>query len=274
MTGGTVGLDVDRIVGQTRMAVSLGQATGQHGTEGPVVVVDVDLDLDRLAPLQGGFGQPDQFVVDGLVQTVILNATVVDACPFTGIRLGQDTAEIQPLCLPVVDRLAHIQTIALADHLVDRTETQLRHQLPNLFRHEEKVVHHMFRLAGEALAQFRILGGDPHRTGIQMAFAHHQTSLCNQGGRGETHFIGAQHGGDHHIASGTHASIDLHRDAVTQTVQDQGLMGLCQSDLPGRTGMFDGSQRGSTGTAVISGDRDMVGMGLGDPGRNRSHTHF
>ena len=61
-------------------------------------------------------------------------------------------------------------------------------------------VDHVLGFAGEFLAQFRILGGDADRTGIQMAHPHHHAAQGDKGDRGETELLGTQQAGDGHVA--------------------------------------------------------------------------
>ena len=51
-------------------------------------------------------------------------------------------------------------------------------------------------------------------------------------------------------------------------------MGLCQSQLPGKSGIVDGVSRCRTGTAVIAGYQDDLGSRLGYTGCYGSHTGF
>ena len=106
--------------------------------------------------------------------------------------LEQDTAEVDALGLPVVQRLAHVQHVHAADHLVQRAEAQLGHDLAQLLRHEEEVVDHMLRLAGEARAQHRVLRRHAHRAGVQVALAHHDAAGRDQWRGRKAELIGAE----------------------------------------------------------------------------------
>ena len=57
-------------------------------------------------------------------------------------------------------------------------------------------------LAGEMLAQFGILGGDTHGTGVEMALPHHNAALDNQGGGGKPEFICTEQGTYNDIPTG------------------------------------------------------------------------
>ncbi len=130
----------------------------------------------------------------------------------------------------------------------------------------------MFRFADKALAQFGVLRGNTDRAGIQVTLAHHDTALGNQRRGGKTELVGTQQGADNHVTTGTHTAIHLHRDSAAQVVQYQGLMGFGQADLPGRTGVLDRGQRAGTGTAIVTGNRDMVCVCLGDARGDRTDT--
>ena len=174
---------------------------------------------------------------------VVLLLAIVDRDALACRRLIQDAAEIDALRLPVFDRLAHVEFVDLADHLAERAEAELRHQLAHFLGDEEEEVDHVLRLAGEALAQHRVLRGDADRAGVQMALAHHDAAGGDQRRGGEAELVGAEQRADHHVAAGAQAAVDLHGDAAAQTVQHQRLLRLGQADLPRRTGMRQRGQR-------------------------------
>jgi len=68
----------------------------------------------------------------------------------------------------------------------------LRHVPAYFFGDEEEIIHHMLRLAGEALAQLRILGRNAHRAGIQMALAHHDAAFHHQRCRRKAELVGTE----------------------------------------------------------------------------------
>jgi hypothetical protein len=97
-------------------------------------------------------------------------------------------------------------------------------------------------LAGEALAQGRILGGHAHRTGVEVALAHHDAAFDHQRRGGEAEFVRAQQRADDDVATGLDLAIDLHADTAAQAVEHQGLLGFGQAELPRRTGVLDRGQ--------------------------------
>ena len=132
----------------------------------------------------------------------------------------------------------------------------------------------MLRCALEALAQHRVLGGDANRAGVEMALAHHDAASGDQRRGGEAEFVGAEQGADDHVTAGLQTTVDLQRNARTQAVQHQRLVGLGEADFPGAAGMLERGQRRGAGAAVIAGDGDMVGARLGNAGRDRADAHF
>ncbi len=90
----------------------------------------------------------------------------------------------------------------------------------------------MLGLAGEALAQHRVLRRDADRAGVEMALAHHDAAGRDQRRGREADLVGAEQRADHDVAAGADAAIDLHGDAAAQAVQHQRLMGLGKADFP------------------------------------------
>ena len=126
---------------------------------------------------------------------------------------------------------------------LERAEAQLRHDLAHLLGDEEEVVDHVLGLAGEALAQHRVLRRDADRAGVEVALAHHDAAGGDQRRGGEAELVGAEQRADHHVAAGAQPAIDLHGDAAAQAVQHQRLLRLGEADLPRRAGMGERGQR-------------------------------
>jgi hypothetical protein len=107
-----------------------------------------------------------------------------------------------------------------------------RHDLAQFFGDEEEVVDHVLGLAGEALAQHRVLRGDADRAGVEVALAHHDAAGRDQRRGGKAELVGAQQRADRHVAAGAQAAVDLHRDAAAQVVEHQRLLGFGKADFP------------------------------------------
>ncbi len=77
----------------------------------------------------------------------------------------------------------------------------MRHQGANFLGDKKEIIDHVFRLAGKALAQFRVLGGDTDRAGVQVALAHHDAALDDQGCGGKAELVCPKQGTDDDVAS-------------------------------------------------------------------------
>ena len=205
---------------------------------------------------------------------MILGFALMDRRPFHQLRLIENAGKINALRLPMVNCGAHVQPIHAAHHFIHRPEAKLRHQLPHFFGDEEEVIDHMFRHAGEARTQHRVLRRDANRAGVQMAFAHHDAASRDQGRRGEAEFIRPQQRANHHIAPGAQAAIHLHGNAPAQPIQHECLLRFSQPNLPGRTRMRQRCQRRSARAALIARNRHVIGPRLGNAGRDGADTHF
>ena len=183
--------------------------------------------------------------------------------------------KVQAARFPVIDGAARMfEHVHAADHLVERAEAQLRHVLAHLFGDEEEKVDDVFRLALELGAQHGILRGHAHRTGVEVALAHHDAAHRDQRRGGEAELLGAQQRGDGDVAAGLQLAIGLDADAAAQVVHDQHLLRFGQPELPRNAGVFERSERGRAGAAGIAADEHDVGMGFGDAGRHGAHAHF
>ena len=72
----------------------------------------------------------------------------------------------------------------------------------------------VLRLAGELLAQPRILRGDAGRAGVQVADAHHDAARGDERRGGEAEFLGAEQRGDGDVAAGLELAVGLDGDAA------------------------------------------------------------
>ena len=190
------------------------------------------------------------------------------------IGLGEDPGEVEALGLPVIDGLDLVEPFGRADQFAERGEAHRGEIFAHFLGDEEEVVDDMLGLALEALAQFRVLRGDADRAGVEMALAHHDAAGGDQRRRGEADLVGAEQRGDHHIAAGADAAIGLNRDAAAQMVVDERLLGFGKADFPGTAGMLDRGQRRGAGAAFIARYGHMIGMRLGDAGRDGADAHF
>ncbi|MCY1376487.1 hypothetical protein D9M69_639780 [compost metagenome] len=151
----------------------------------------------------------------------------------------QDGVQVQPFGLPVADGVLRVQHFRVADRFLDAPEAKFREDFADFLGQEFEEVDHEFGLAAEAGAQLGVLGGNTHGAGVQVADAHHDAAFNHQRGRGEAKLLATEQRGDHDVASGLKLAVHLHHHAVAQAVEHQGLLGLCEPQLPRDAGMLE-----------------------------------
>ena len=106
-------------------------------------------------------GQLDQRLVERLLEAVVLLVrTGGDATrrAMSGrCRIGERSS---PSAFQWSTASVDVEQLDLADHLVERAEAELGHELADLLGDEVEEVHDELGVAGELLAQLRVLGGD------------------------------------------------------------------------------------------------------------------
>ena len=107
--------------------------------------------LHRITALDGIGAHGDQLVVQRVSQTVVLFGHAMPRV--IDIRHVKDRSQIQPIGLPVVDRVGGVQQFGMADRFLQGPEAQGRQILADLFGDEQEEVHHVIRLAGEPFPQ-------------------------------------------------------------------------------------------------------------------------
>ncbi len=187
-----------------------------------------------------------------------------------GVRLEEHPGEVEPLGLPVVDHLPLVEALGASDQLGQGANAHGRHDLAHLFRHEEEEVDDVLGRALEARAKDRVLRRHAHRTGVEMALAHHDAAGRDQRARREAELVGAEQRADHDVAARPQAAVDLKRDARAKPVEHQRLLGLGKAHLPRGAGVLDGGERRGARATVIARHDDVVGARLGDARRDRA----
>ena len=118
------------------------------------------------------------------------------------------------------------QHVYLPHHLVHGAKAEFGHDLAQVLCQEREQVDDVLRLAGKQRPQLGVLGGHAHRTGVQVALAHHDATLGDQGGGRHSEFFGSQQNGDRNVAPGFDLPVGLHGDAAAQIVLYQRLVGF------------------------------------------------
>ena len=132
----------------------------------------------------------------------------------------------------------------------------------------------MLRLAGEALAQLRVLGGDADRAGVEVALAQHDAAHDDQRRRREAELLGAEQAGDGDVAAGLELAVRLDDDAAAQVVGDEHLLRLGDAELPGQAGVLDRRLGRGAGAAAVAADQDDVAVALRDAGGDRADAEL
>ena len=255
--------------------VHLGQRARKHGADGAVDVARHFDELHLLALVDGRARLLDQDAVQALCQPVVLIFARGSAAPRPAhCGCANRRLKSRPLRLPVGDALLHVQQVGAADQVVELADAQLRHDLAHFLGDEEEVVDHVLGLAGELLAQHRVLRGHAHRAGVEVALAHHDAALDHQRRGGEAEFVGAQQRADGDVAAGLHLAVGLHADAAAQAVEHQGLLRLGQADFPRAAGVLDRRPGRSARAAVVARDHHVVALALGHARGDGAHADF
>ena len=122
----------------------------------------------------------------------------------------------------------------------------------------------MLRLAGEPLAEFRVLRRDADGAGVEVALPHHDAAERDQRRRGEAELLGAEHRGDHDVAAGLQTAVGLDDDAAAEVVHHERLVRFGETEFPRQAGVLDAGKGRSAGAAAVAGDQDVIGVTLGD----------
>ena len=169
----------------------------------------------------------------------------------------------------------HVEQIGAADQLFQATHAQLGQPLAGFFGDEGEEVHHHFDGADEViLAQFFVLRGYTGRTVVQVADTQELAAQGDHGCGAEAEALGAEDRGLDHVQAGFQAAVSLHPDLAAQVIAAQGLVSLGQAELPRCARILDRADRRSTGTTVVTGDGDQVGVSLGHASGDGANARF
>ena len=191
----------DGVVREPGPAVALRDFVAEHRADGAVRVADERTELDRRPVLERRAAPRDQLVVERAHRCRDPARTPCGAPRSPADPAHAAAAPGRDRRLPVVDGRIDIQAIGTADHLVDRPEAELGHQLAHFLRDEPEEGLDELGLAGELLAQLRILRRDAHRAGVQVAHAHHHAAHHDERSRREAVLLGPEQRADDDIAA-------------------------------------------------------------------------
>ena len=254
---------------QRAHAIFGGDLGGETGADGAVGVAHGIGELHLLAPLEHRPGIVDHLGVETVRDLVARRVDMEAALAVPGIDLGEDRVEVEIVEMfgPAAD-LA--QQFGATDNLAERAIAEPRQNLAHFLGHIGHQIDHLFRRAGEFLAQLFVLDADPDRAGVAVALADHDAAHRHQAERPDAEFLGPQDRSDDDVAAGLEAAVGAQFDPVAQAVEGEHLIGFGQAHFPRRAGELDRGLRRGTGAAGVAGDQDDIGMGLGDTGGDRA----
>ena len=166
------------------------------------------------------------------------------------------------------------QILGVSNQVIYLADTQSCHVFPQLLCYKLHKVLNILRLAAEPLAQLRILGCDTHRTSIKITHTHHDTAHCYEWCRCKSELLCTKQCCDQNVSAGHELSIRLHDNTIPQTIHEQRLMCLCDTQLPRKSCVVNRTSRCSARTAVITGHKDNLCTRFCNTGCNRSHSCF
>jgi hypothetical protein len=111
-------------------------------------------------------------------------------------------------------------------------EAEFSHEFAHFLGDEAHEVDDVGGIAGEAFAEFGVLGGDADGAGVEVADAHHDAAEGDEGRGGEAELLGAEQGGDDDVASGFELAVGFDGDAAAEVVEDEGLVGFGEAEFP------------------------------------------
>ena len=119
------------------------------------------------------------------------------ATPSGASRLVEQAREVEALAPSSGSTAAVLSSICICPTISSKRAVAERgHHLAHFLGDEEEVVDDVLGLAGEALAQHRVLRGDADRAGVEVALAHHDAAGGDQRRGREAELVGAEQGAD------------------------------------------------------------------------------
>ena len=132
---------------------------------------------------------------------------------------------------------------------------------------EAEVVLDLLGVADVMLAaQQGVLRGDAGGAVVEVADTQVLAAHGNHRPGAETETLGAENRRLDHVEAGLEAAVGLDTHLAAQLVGAQHLVGFGQAEFPGRARVLDRGQRARAGAAVVTGDRDQIGISLGHAG--------
>mmetsp|Transcript_15954 Transcript_15954/g.39104 ORF Transcript_15954/g.39104 Transcript_15954/m.39104 type:complete len:753 (+) Transcript_15954:902-3160(+) len=193
------------------------------------------------------------------------------------IQLGsrcQKWAQVQSTALVVLTLSVRLEVLGLANHFFHRSVAKFSHNLTNFLSNKEEIVYNVLWLTSELLSEFFILSSNTHGAGIQMALSHHDATHGDQRGSCKTILFSSKKTGNSDIASSLELTISLQLDAVTESIENKSLLSLSKTKFPRKSTSLDSSPGSCSCTTIVSTDKNVVRIGLGNTCSNNTDTNF
>ena len=166
------------------------------------------------------------------------------------------------------------EQLGMADNVGQTGESHLGKILAHFLGKEGEIVDQVFVAADEMAAQFGVLSGNAHGAGVLVALTHHDAAQHNQCQCAHGELVGAEQGHHDDVVTGLQLTIGLQAHLTTETVPDQCLLSLGQSDFGRYAGKAHAAGGRCSRAALGTADDDEVGLGLGHTGGNSAHSAF
>src|SRR5438552_417487 len=108
--------------------------------DGAMYVTDGEVDGHGRAVLQRRLGLRNQFVIERLLQSVVLRLDAVPGHTRRQRWIVEDGGKIDSARLPVANRSLNVEHVHTSDHVVKLLEAKICHVLAHLLGNKEKVV--------------------------------------------------------------------------------------------------------------------------------------
>ena len=145
-----------------------------------------------------------------------------------------------------------MQKFGVSDKFLNCSNAALSHNFAKLLGNKHHKVYYIFRFAFESLSQLRVLSCNTYRTGIKIAYAHHNTAHCYKRSCGKAEFFCSKHAGDCDVTTAHKLSVSFYYNPWTKTIFNKSLMRFSKAKLPRQAGTVNWAFGSGSSTSVIS----------------------
>ena len=211
----------------------------QQGADRAVDVADRCVDRDRTAVLQGTLSELDQCLVERKLEAVVLFFPLVTprSRAISGRwRIGERSSP-SAFQWSTASVVSSISTWPMASSSV-WNPSSARSSRTSSAMYSKKFSTNSG--SPENLARSSGFGWR-HRPGrCRVAHPHHHAAHDDEWCGREAEFLRAEERSDHDVSAGLELAVGMHYDSIPQVVEQEGLLGLRQSEFPRCAGVFDG----------------------------------